>query len=136
MNRVTKYGSTAAISAALFQMANSGYSSMKTPIGTIPVPVAGALIGVGASVLSDMLHAWLLPHINNDKRLTSVEGALLTPAMGGGGFLLGSYMMNPGALNSNAEIRNLFLVGAASEVLSQWLYQSVLLPVVDESYAA
>ncbi len=135
MNKIAKYGATGAVGAGLFQLVNSSSSSLKTPLGNIPIPLAGAAIAVGASLVSDMAHAWLLPHINADKRLVAWEGALLTPAAGGAGFLLGAYIANPETLNSSTEVRNLFVVGAASEILGQWVYQSFLLPLVDPSFA-
>lgn len=131
LNKIWKYGSTAAVGGALFGLMYKDSGSLITPIGNIPVPVAGGLISVGASMLSDMAHAWILPHLSDSKRLQAMESKLLTPAMGGVGFIALAYIANPYVLSDTKTTRNLFLLGAMSEILGQFAYEALIAPMLE-----
>lgn len=131
MNKIAKYGSTAAAGAILFSQYNKGQALLKTPLGNVPVPLAGAAISVAASILADAMHSWILPEIQDDKRLMQWESALLVPGFGGLGFVTAAYVSNPRIFDSSAEVRNLFILGALSEVIGQYVYQSFLVPMLE-----
>lgn len=131
MNKLAKYSAVGITGGVLFKMAHPNASVLITPFAKVPIPLAGAGIAVVASMVSEMVHAWILPHINSDKRLQRWEAALLTPTAGAVGFVGASYLSNKNLFNNSTEIRNLVLVGALSEVIGQWAYENFLLPLVD-----
>ena len=90
----------------------------------VPVPAAIGVATASGSLISDLSHDYLLPHINKNAKLTNIESALLqlsTSAAGTSGVLLLSGM-------PTNNIANAALLGAASSVVGDYVNSKFISP--------
>ena len=128
-SKLAKYATHGAVSAGVYQMMNPGAKSIKlTLLGNTEVPllVVSAGMGVAASALSDIMSDWILPNVQDNKKLAKLEGAVVQVASGGLGFVGAGYLANPDLLNADGQAKQLFITGAVSELAAQWVYENVV----------
>jgi len=93
----------------------------------VPYSVATTLAGVGASVIAELLHNYILPQVADD-RTAYVESRVLTPVLGAV-----SQLAVIGAMSTNALQRvnpvSIAAIGAGSEVLTQYAWDSFIKPM-------
>lgn len=89
----------------------------------------GAL-GVGGSFIGELAHNWILPHIPSNSKFLNTESMILSPAVVGGVFALGTkYMVSPnGTFDQPVPLYKPFLLGAGSEIAGSYAYEAVLKP--------
>lgn len=111
-------GGIAAVSAAvLFQSDSINLMGVTVP--------AAAVIGLGAaggSVVADLAHQYVLPHIPGNEKLADKEAALLSVVASG----LGSYAATRLIGNSGFAIIPTVGVGAGSFLAGDYVYHHVL----------
>ena len=128
-SKVAKYATHGAVSAGVYQMLNPGASTIKLSLlgdKRVPLWVVSAGMGVAASAVSDIISDWALPNLESNKKLAKLEGAAVTLAAGGGSFVAAGYIANPDLLNVNGQAKQLFITGAVSELVAQWVYDNVV----------
>lgn len=120
-NRLLKYGiHGAATFAALRYIGGAG----NVLVGNTYVPVwaLGAGLGIGSSMVNDLLHSVVLPFVSPDDKLRSMESTATSLAAGAGSLLLGAMLIDPGLVDDIGRTK-LAMIGAATEVFSQWAYE-------------
>ena len=100
----------------------------------VPLVVAGAVLGAGSLFLADALHAVLLSHISADKKLARMESAVVSAGAGGAGYALVAKLANEN-LVGEAGLQQLLMVGAASSIVSQYIYENFVLNLIDDKYS-
>lgn len=116
-------GTTGALGAYIFLGETAG--SARVPFTNLQLPTA-AVAGVacaGASVVSDVAHDFVLPHINKSDKLTTVESSLLqigTSGLATSGLLI----YGSGAPASN--FMNCFALGAGSAIGGTYIYDKFI----------
>ena len=83
-------------------------------------------MGVGASIVSDIAADWILPNVQDNKKLAKLEGAVVQLSAGGAAFVGAGYLANPDLLNADGQAKQLFITGAVSELAAQWVYENVV----------
>lgn len=92
------------------------------PFGTdlgisLPFPAITAAVGVGAGLLTQIVHKYALPHLSHSKRLQNTEAAALGFGVAALGYVGMMYLFNP----KNVEfmkLGNVVVAAAAFEGLS------------------
>ena len=130
-SKAVKYATHGAVSAGMFKFASSGLGNTIS-LGGVDVPtwVVGGAVGAGASMLSDMAHAWILPHISANKRFENLESAALAPAVSAGA-TVALYKALGAAGDGGIDLKQAALIGAAGEIISVYAYGNVVLPQLD-----
>jgi hypothetical protein len=130
MDRVKQQFTKPLISAGVSGFAlNTLFPGSSFEIGdrTVPVAIVGAGIGAASSFASELVAQWIVPQISSDQRLQNLESMIVTVGSSAGAFVL-----IPRLLNQNlnmGEANRLAMVGAASEVLSSYLYNNFIADV-------
>ena len=88
----------------------------------VPLVVAGLGLGIASSMTNDFVHSWILPMISTDQKLSYFEGIATGIGAGAGSMLLYSYLAEPNLLSTPGAAQ-LALVGAATEIASQYVYE-------------
>lgn len=105
--------------AAIQGLALGAFTKFSEPRAQVYVPMIGQRIplyliagagGVGASVMGDIVHSYVLPHIPTLKKYSVQESAILSPAINAGSYLGTFYLLNPDTIKT---IGALQLVGEA-----------------------
>jgi hypothetical protein len=123
-NRLLKYGVHGGLTyGALYYLSGADTATTVDLFGTpIPLVVAGLGLGIASSVANDLVHSWILPMISTDQKLNYFEGIATGLGAGAGSMVLFSYLAEPRLLNDPG-MAQLALVGAATEIASQWVYE-------------
>jgi hypothetical protein len=130
--RFSKYATTAALSSAMWEFLHGRKgSAVVTPIADIPQFVVGGILGLATSFVTDMAHHYVVPHLSADRRLQHTESAVINVATGASAYVLGAQAMNSNLIQDTGGITTMAVIGGVSEITSQWLYESVLLPWID-----
>lgn len=114
---------SAAVSAVLLPQISGGrnffFQGQRYPLYAL-----GALLGFGSSFTSEVAHNYILPHIPGNMKYVKLESMVVSLSASGGSFVLASKLLNNN-LNMQ-EVRNFFITGAATEVISSYLATNVL----------
>lgn len=131
-NRVAKYATHGAVMAGTLSYLSGGASGITIMGQRMSVPVAGAVLGVATSVANDLIHSYVLPMtpFGDKANLKDLTATGVAVASGAGSTLAASYLMNP-ALLTTPGTNQLMLVGAVSEIASEWLFSSVIAPTLN-----
>jgi hypothetical protein len=127
MDRLKEQFSKPLINAGVSAFAlNTLFPGSAFEIGDRQVGVAmvGAGIGFTSSFLSEIVSQWIVPQISSDQRLQNIESMIVSLGASAGAFVVIPRLLNPN-LNM-AEANRLAMVGAASEVLSSYLYNNFI----------
>lgn len=128
--KLLRYGTSAGVGAGTWWFLHMNKGSNITVFGQrMPVWVFGAGLGMAATIVGDVLHQYVLPHLNSNKRLQHLESAAIVPAAGAGAYVLGSKMANDSILSSLG-MTEVALHGAVASFASTYIYENVMLPVV------
>lgn len=121
-NRLLKYGTHGGLTyGALYWL--SGGANYVSIFGTdVPLVVAGLGLGIASSMTNDFVHSWILPMISTDQKLSYFEGIATGIGAGAGSMLLYSYLAEPDLLSTPGAAQ-LALVGAGTEIASQYIYE-------------
>lgn len=131
--RFAKYAVASGVNGALWHYMFSGKgSSIKTPFGKVPTPLVGAGLGLAGSMMSDFAHHAVLPHLSVDKKMLHMESAILAPASSAGANIVGAMALN-NALIEEAGLTTIAVSSAVSELAGEWVYNSFILPLIDDS---
>lgn len=89
------------------------------------------ILGVGGSFASELAHNWLLPNIPGNSKFSQTESMLLAPAVNAGIFALGTkFVVSGSVFEPNVDLIKPALLGGGSEILSQYVFESVIKPYV------
>ena len=121
-NRLLKYGVHGGITYGALYWLSGGASTVSFMGSSVPLVVAGLVLGAASSITNDFVHSWMLPMISTDKKLNYFEGIATGLGSGAGTMLLYSYLAEP-ELMRDPGTAQLALVGAGAEVLSSWAYE-------------
>ena len=99
----------------------------------VPLWVVGAGLGVAGSLISAMVHDFVLPHISKNDRLRHYESLALAPAVSAGSALLLARVLHP-TLPQEIGEKQLAFYSAVTEIASQWAYEQLVDPLVDDDY--
>jgi hypothetical protein len=121
-NRLLKYGVHGGITYGALYWLSNGASSVDFMGSTVPLVVAGLVLGAASSITNDFIHSWILPTISTDKKLNYFEGIATGLGSGAGTMLLYSYLAEPDLLTNPGTLQ-LMAVGAATEVVASWAYE-------------
>jgi len=129
-SKVAKYATHGVVSAGIYQyIMNPSASKIELAVlggQQVPLWAVAAGMGVGASIVSDVMSDWILPQVSSDKKLVKLEGAAVTLASGGASFVAAGYLANPELVGSEGQMKELFITGAISELAAQWVYENVV----------
>ena len=127
-SKTTKYLTHGAVSAIIFQkIVNPTESGMRLSLlggKSVPVWMASAAMGIGASALADIIADYILPQLQSDKKLAKMEGSLVTVGSGAAGYVAMGYLANPALINTDGQLKQLAMTGAISELVSQFVYEN------------
>lgn len=129
--RLLRYSTSAGVGSALWWLLHSGKGTGNVRAFNMNIPVwaMGGILGVSTTIVADMAHSFILPHINENKRLQHFESALLAPAVGGGAFVGATKLAND-VLPSELGYTEVFLNGAGGEILSAWIFENLVNPMI------
>jgi len=131
--KTLKYATHGAVNAGIFYMQTKDLGSSLTVGGMqIPSYVVAAVVGAGASMISDMAHEYILPSVSGSQRMQSLEGALLGPTVAA--LSNAAAFSSIGALNDSFNFKTAAMIGAASEVVAVYAYSNIILPQLDTNY--
>jgi len=134
--RLGKYSSHAVISGGLFHFMNSSKGAAVLVNGVrIPISVFGAGVGVASTFVNDIAHSYVLPHLSADARINFIESHMLSPVVSGGVYYLATKLLTPGVADS-VPMLELAGIGAISELVSQFTYETLLLPWINKDAIA
>lgn len=86
------------------------------------------ILGVGGSFAGEIAHNWILPQIPSNSKFLNTESMILSPAVVGSIFALGTkYMVNQDVFRQ-IPLYKPFLLGAGSEIAGSYAYEAVLKP--------
>lgn len=89
------------------------------------------LLGVGGSFVSEVAHQWILPLIPSNSKFAQTESMLLSPLVNAGLFAMGTnlfYQRNSILDTNQIDLIKPALLGGASEIGGQYLFEAVLQP--------
>ena len=90
-------------------------------------PMALAIAAVPASFVTEMAHNFVLPGINQHSKMGQMEAMVLSPIIQGA--LLAGIVQTGGSVQlNNLGTMKVFGLGAGSEVISTYAFESVLRP--------
>lgn len=120
---LTKQATVGGISGAVFHLTHMGKGTNINVRGyNLPLWLFAGAIGMSASIFADMVNSWMLPHINSDKSLQTVESSLIQLGASGGFYVLASEFLAPGLLRE-LSVTGLALTGAIANVLGEYVVQ-------------
>lgn len=133
-DRIAKYAINAASAYAASKMVFSapGRVGLITvdkilPSGQYSLAMVQAAASVGASLVSDGLHSFVLPHIAHNNKLSNKEALVLAALASGGAFTVVQEVLSEGSTQELGRAK-VFAVGAASEMLGHYVYESTIHP--------
>ena len=122
-NRLLKYGVAGATSyAALEYLTNA--TNVQLFGRTVPLPVAALGLGVAGSMANDFVHQWILPMLPISDKLEKFEGIAVSLGSGAASTLGLVYLADP-ALVEELGANKLLMVGAGTEIVSEYAYQQL-----------
>ncbi len=121
-NRLLKYGTHGGLTYGALYYLSGGARSIDFLGSEVPLVVAGLVLGAASSITNDLVHSWILPMISTDTKLQTFEGLATGLAAGAGSMLGYAYLAEPRLL-SDPGTAKLLLVGSATEIASQYLYE-------------
>jgi hypothetical protein len=121
-NRLLKYGVHGGLTYGSLYYLSGGAKAVDVFGTQIPLVLAGLGLGIAASITNDFVHSWVLPLVSSDNKLNYFEGTATGLASGAATMVLYSYLAEPRLLETPG-LAQLALVGAATEIASQWVYE-------------
>ena len=122
MNRGLKYGVHAATTYGALYYLSGGAANVDVFGTRMPMWAVGISLGVASSMANDFLHTLVLPYLSTDDKMKSFEGTATSLGAGACSTLLFSYVAQPKLL-TEIGAGKIALVGAASEILAQYVYE-------------
>lgn len=92
----------------------------------IPLYMFHGMAGVGSSMLAEVAHAWILPHISNNNKLANMEAMVLSPVMNGVAMNLITRYAGSENILKNVGMGNSFIVGAGAEIIGHYAFETLL----------
>lgn len=124
MNRALKYGVAGGVTFGALYYISGGAQTINVFGNNIALWGAGLGLGVASSLTNDFVHNFVLPALPIDDKLASAAGTGVSLASGAGTTLAFAYLAQPQLL-SEVGVAKLALVGAGSEILSEYAYQKL-----------
>lgn len=91
--------------------------------------VTGA-VGALSSVVGEMAHRFILPHLSPNEKFAQVESSILSPAVAGAAQVGVLEMLAPGSAQS-VGFTKVFAIGAGAEIVGQYAWEQTLMPLED-----
>jgi hypothetical protein len=86
----------------------------------------GAVLGAGATLASELAGMAMYPYVKNNARLRSYNSMVLSLSSGGIAYAVLPKLMNSAVESST--MKKLFVGGAASQALTEYIYENVVAP--------
>lgn len=93
--------------------------------------VTGA-VGAASSVVAEMAHAWILPHLSPNEKFAQVESSILAPVIAGVAQVAALEFISPGA-STSIGLTKVFATGAGAEIVGQYVWEKSIVPL-EQSY--
>lgn len=131
MDNMYKFATSGAVGAVAYQVLHgSKGSSVATPLGNVPIPVAGAVLGVIADVGSDIVNGFITPEISSGDRMKQFNSAVVDLGSAGGSFAIGQKLMNEALNEESGGLAMAVGVGAAVHLTSDYLWRNFVSALV------
>jgi hypothetical protein len=128
---VAKYGTSGLVGGLVVWGINKKYGgTVVTTLGTIPTWALGVGLGIGTTLISDIINETLTPELSKNDKMTTVYGAVVNLGSAAGGFTLGSYLANTELVKYQGGPLMTAAMGIGINMVSDYAYENFVAPMV------
>lgn len=127
---LAKIATNGAVAALVFNQTHPSGASINTSIGKIKTWQVGLMLGVASSFAADAIHNWILPNMSENEKFRNAESALVGVGGAGASFIAGEYLLQSDLAKLDGEMQKVFLTGAVSELVANWVYKGFVEPAI------
>jgi len=133
VNHALKPAVNGAVTAVV--MRQVGGKNLRVFGQSVPSWYVTGSVGAASSLLGDLAHSWILPHLSPNDKFAQFESSLLSPAIAGAAQVAALEWLSPGSVMGDTGVGTVkvMALGAGAEIAGQYVYEQSLVPL-EESF--